>query len=109
MKKGLWIVMVLLCFRAGAQTVPSEQLPKTVVPAVVKDTVRPVIKEVLRPDNLAALEQDTIPATIRTGARMPVPKKSAIFSLILPSAGQIYNRDYWKLPFVYAGFGGRGI
>jgi hypothetical protein len=100
--------MVLLCFRVGAQTIPSEQVPKTGVPVTAGDTMRSVRKEVLRPDNLAALESDTIPATIRTGSRLPIPKRSAIFSLILPSAGQIYNRDYWKLPFVYAGFGGAG-
>jgi hypothetical protein len=100
--------MVLLCFRVGAQTIPSEQVPKTGVPVTAGDTMRSVRKEVLRPDNLAALESDIIPATIRTGSRLPIPKRSAIFSLILPSAGQIYNRDYWKLPFVYAGFGGAG-
>lgn len=75
---------------------------------MVKDTLRPVLKEVLRPDGLAELEKsaDSIPVTIKTGPFKPVPKKSAIYSLLLPGMGQIYNRDYWKLPFVYAGLGG---
>jgi hypothetical protein len=36
----------------------------------------------------------------------PNPKKSALFSLILPGSGQIYNGNWWKTPFVYAAIGG---
>ncbi len=36
------------------------------------------------------------------------PHRAAIMSAILPGAGQAYNKKYWKIPVIYAGFAGLG-
>ena len=35
---------------------------------------------------------------------IPDPKQALWMSLVIPGAGQIYNRKFWKLPIIYGGF-----
>lgn len=41
----------------------------------------------------------------RPTENQPNPKKAGLYSAILPGAGQLYNKQYWKIPLIYAGAG----
>lgn len=82
--------------RSAADTIP---------PSVQRNGIR-VGSSVLTPDELT----DTLRVTPKQEAqiRKIVPRKATIRSLIFPGLGQAYNRQYYKMPFIYAGYGALG-
>jgi len=59
--------------------------------------------------NGTAQSQDTIAAKQeKMRGYTLTPIKATMYAAALPGLGQIYNRKYWKVPFVYAGFGALG-
>jgi hypothetical protein len=48
------------------------------------------------------VKRDSVKAAPRTPHS---PRKAAFYSAVLPGLGQAYNRQYWKMPLVYAALG----
>ncbi|MDR3267167.1 MAG: DUF5683 domain-containing protein [Tannerella sp.] len=55
----------------------------------------------------AIIENKVIKSIINDSAAFkPSPKTAYLIAAVFPGMGQIYNRQYWKLPIVYGGFAG---
>ena len=57
------------------------------------------------PDSAVVATLPSTPAPDTAGLSRPA--KAALWGLI-PGGGQVYNRDYWKVPLVYGAIGGMG-
>lgn len=71
---------------------------------VAQDSVRSVSRDT----TARGFTEDTIAVLQAPKHFQPNPKKAGLYSSILPGSGQLYNRQYWKIPVIYAGIGVAG-
>ena len=59
-------------------------------------------------DSTAFIKGDSVKPQIAVEKKkfIPNPGKATKLAALIPGSGQIYNRDYWKVPLVYAAFAG---
>lgn len=72
------------------------------------DTTRLYGDSLLAADSMTLIVADSLPHHHKRdwNTWRPSPKRVLWLALVLPGAGQIYNRKYWKLPIIYGGFVG---
>ena len=93
-KNSCILVLVILLMSSGVRAQIDSimnQLPKDTVARLLD---KPVVQQVV----------EQLPDTVNTKAFKPDPLKVVWMAAILPGAGQIMNRKYWKLPIIYGGF-----
>lgn len=101
------VLLALVCVlvvHVQAQTTDTTQTAITTATAI-----SPVIDSASK---VSAIN-DTVTNTSKPSGKIFKSKKhsvlkAALFSAAVPGLGQAYNKRYWKIPIVYAGFAGLG-
>ncbi len=80
-------------------------VPDTAVLPVIPDTTGVTARDTsfIRTDTTVVARIDTAMIPGKRLPFTPVPKRAGLYSAILPGMGQLYNRQYWKMPVIYAG------
>lgn len=97
---------------AGVMPAMSQDVSQDTIPAMQEVDSTFIAPPLIVPemDTIATsvVITDSVPAKKKRdwNTWRPNPKRAMWLAIVLPGAGQIYNRKYWKLPIFYGGFVG---
>lgn len=121
-----WLTALLLVSSIGLSWAQLPAIEPAKTPAPVRDSllidtdsIPTGMRDngVLVNDSTQRAERDSLTFTSDTtqvtaqqeaAIRKIIPRQATLRSLVLPGLGQAYNKQYYKIPFIYAGFGVMG-
>jgi len=102
-----YLFLANLCTAQIPDTIPSSNDSIAISNPLLKKIKRPLL------DSQTVVKKNLFTRVFKSGKvkhfwreGYPNPKKAVWMSLALPGTGQLYNKQYWKLPIVYGGYTG---
>lgn len=111
----LLLLAILVVFATNSDAY-AQAVPDTSLNQVIPEGARAKADSVRKYDSVVIVTLATDTAAVSDSINVkfkpyifePNPKKAGLYSAIVPGMGQLYNRQYWKIPIVYAIVGATG-